>query len=130
MSKEQIGVAAKLLSDAADSIEEWAAYASPYFQDKHDLQGDLAHYRGEAEKLAVVAAQLEKAPELRANEQKLIDDKFELQKQVQALQADNELLREKANHAEKWQGIALAKHGDGRTVQQVKRCYQGVHQPA
>jgi len=40
--------------------------------------------------------------------------------QVQALQADNEKLRDKANHAEKWQGIALAKHGDGRTEQQLR----------
>lgn len=62
MSKEQIEAAAKLLAEAADSIEEWAAYADPYFQNKHDLQGDLVHYRAEAGKL-VAAAQLDKAPE-------------------------------------------------------------------
>lgn len=63
MNKEQIVAAAKLLAEAADSIEEWAAYASPYFQNKHDLQGDLVHYRAEAGKLVAVAAQLEKALE-------------------------------------------------------------------
>lgn len=33
------------LKDAADSIESWAAYASEYFQTKHDLRGDIARAR-------------------------------------------------------------------------------------
>ena len=33
------------LSDAIECVEEWAAYASPYFQEKHDLAGDLARLR-------------------------------------------------------------------------------------
>lgn len=33
------------LAEAADSIEEWGAYASPYFQDKWDLQGDIDKFR-------------------------------------------------------------------------------------
>jgi hypothetical protein len=30
---------------AIESVEFWAAYASPYFQDKHDLAGDLQKLR-------------------------------------------------------------------------------------
>jgi hypothetical protein len=31
------------LREAKDRIVEWAGYASPYFREKHDLEGDLAH---------------------------------------------------------------------------------------
>ncbi len=30
---------------AIEAVEFWAAYASPYFQDKHDLAGDLQKLR-------------------------------------------------------------------------------------
>jgi len=30
---------------AVDAIEHWASYASPYFQEKHDLAGDLQELR-------------------------------------------------------------------------------------
>ncbi len=30
------------LREAADEIEGWGAYASPYFQEKHDLEGSVA----------------------------------------------------------------------------------------
>jgi hypothetical protein len=30
---------------AIETVEFWAAYASPYFQDKHDLAGDLQKLR-------------------------------------------------------------------------------------
>lgn len=30
------------LRDARESAADWAAYASDYFQEKHDLKGDLA----------------------------------------------------------------------------------------
>lgn len=33
---------AEALREARDMVEDWAGYASEYFQDKHDLQGDLA----------------------------------------------------------------------------------------
>jgi hypothetical protein len=33
------------LEEATAEIEDWAAYASEYFQDKHDLQGTLAKLR-------------------------------------------------------------------------------------
>ena len=41
-----------LLSEAADDIEAWGAYASDYFQKKHDLAGCVAKYRDAAESLA------------------------------------------------------------------------------
>lgn len=31
------------LHEAKESIESWATYASDYFQNKHDLQGNLDH---------------------------------------------------------------------------------------
>ena len=34
-----------LLSEAADTIEDWGGYASEYFQDKHDLAGDVTKFR-------------------------------------------------------------------------------------
>ncbi len=30
------------LDDARECVDSWSAYASPYFQAKHDLAGDLA----------------------------------------------------------------------------------------
>ena len=30
---------------AIDAVEFWSSYASPYFQDKHDLSGDLQKLR-------------------------------------------------------------------------------------
>lgn len=30
---------------AMDAVEHWASYASPYFQEKHDLAGDLQKLR-------------------------------------------------------------------------------------
>jgi hypothetical protein len=30
------------LADAIECVGSWAAYASPYFQEKHDLAGDIA----------------------------------------------------------------------------------------
>jgi hypothetical protein len=30
---------------AVDAIEHWASYASPYFQEKHDLAADLREFR-------------------------------------------------------------------------------------
>ena len=36
-----------LLREAVEDIESWGAYASDYFQEKHDLTGCLAAYRAE-----------------------------------------------------------------------------------
>ena len=33
------------LKDATDEIESWGAYASEYFQAKHDLAGNVAKFR-------------------------------------------------------------------------------------
>ena len=33
------------LEDATDEIESWGAYASEYFQEKHDLAGNVAKFR-------------------------------------------------------------------------------------
>lgn len=33
------------LGEAIESIEDWAGYASEYFQEKHDLQGELKRLR-------------------------------------------------------------------------------------
>ena len=29
------------LKDAREMVSDWAGYASPYFQEKHDIDGDL-----------------------------------------------------------------------------------------
>ena len=34
-----------LLDDAATCIEDWGAYAGAYFQEKHDLAGDVRRFR-------------------------------------------------------------------------------------
>lgn len=39
----------ELLAEAADDIESWGAYATDYFQKKHDLQGCVAKYRNALE---------------------------------------------------------------------------------
>ena len=33
------------LNDAIDCVEAWGGYASDYFKDKHDFQGDLDRLR-------------------------------------------------------------------------------------
>lgn len=33
------------LEEAVYEIEDWGAYASPYFQEKHDLEGSIAKVR-------------------------------------------------------------------------------------
>jgi lipopolysaccharide biosynthesis protein len=35
----------KALEDAIECVESWSGYASEYFQDKHDLKGDLSRLR-------------------------------------------------------------------------------------
>ena len=34
-----------VVAEAAEDIESWAAYADPYFQQKHDLAGCIAKYK-------------------------------------------------------------------------------------
>lgn len=51
LQKEIAALTAKLekareaLEDAAECIESWGGYASAYFQDKHDLAGDIERIR-------------------------------------------------------------------------------------
>ena len=45
---------------------------------------------------------------------KLVAENRQLRKEL-------EMARSKAATAEKWQGLALARHGDGRTVQEIQR---------
>lgn len=39
---ERVAGLEKALREAIESIEDWAGYASEYFQEKHDLKGELA----------------------------------------------------------------------------------------
>ena len=39
-----------LLAEAIDEIADWGTYASPYFQEKWDLDGTLARFRAELDK--------------------------------------------------------------------------------
>ena len=41
-----------MLNDAAEEIASWGSYASPYFQEKHDLDGVVQRFRDAAEKYA------------------------------------------------------------------------------
>jgi hypothetical protein len=50
----------------------------------------------------------------------LKEEAEQLQTQVHLLELKNQKLQEKALSAEKWKGIASAKFGDGRTVQQIE----------
>lgn len=43
--RDRIEALEKALEDAIESIEAWGAYASEYFKDKHDLEGDIARAR-------------------------------------------------------------------------------------
>jgi hypothetical protein len=40
---------ADALHDAADDVEGWGNYASSYFQEKHDLSGNVARVHAQAE---------------------------------------------------------------------------------
>ena len=42
---------AELLEQAAEDIQEWGAYASAYFQEKHNLAANVAKYREAARRL-------------------------------------------------------------------------------
>jgi hypothetical protein len=43
--KEENARLREALRLAIDAVEFWAAYATPYFQDKHDLEEDLRKLR-------------------------------------------------------------------------------------
>jgi hypothetical protein len=43
--REKVRMAEEALEYAAEAIEEWGAYAGAYFQEKHDLAGDVEKVR-------------------------------------------------------------------------------------
>lgn len=49
------GALAELLEQAAEDIQEWGAYASAYFQEKHNLAANVAKYREAARRLLEAA---------------------------------------------------------------------------
>jgi hypothetical protein len=46
--RAEVGRLRESLSEAADEIESWGAYASEYFQQKHSLDGTVSRIRGSA----------------------------------------------------------------------------------
>jgi hypothetical protein len=48
---------ADALHDAADDVEGWGNHASSYFQEKHDLSGNVARIHAQAEEARAVLAQ-------------------------------------------------------------------------
>jgi len=48
---------ANALDDAADDVEGWGNYASSYFQEKHDLSGNVARIHAQAEEARAYLAQ-------------------------------------------------------------------------
>ena len=42
---EEVRELVEALRDAIDEVENWGAYASEYFQEKHDLSGTVAKLR-------------------------------------------------------------------------------------
>lgn len=54
-ARRQRDEAVEMLREARDMVECWSGYASPYFQDKHDLAGDFA-------KIDAILAKLEPKP--------------------------------------------------------------------
>ena len=76
--RSQLEAARGLLREAAEDVESWGAYASAYFQEKHDLAGCVMKYRmagtgdqedGGAEQAAIAAMPLTAthAPEVQAS---------------------------------------------------------------
>jgi hypothetical protein len=47
------------LHDAADDVEGWGNYASSYFQEKHDLAGNIAKIHAQADQARAALAQPE-----------------------------------------------------------------------
>jgi hypothetical protein len=50
---------ADALHDVADDVEGWGNYASSYFQEKHDLSGNVARIHAQAEEARAYLAQPE-----------------------------------------------------------------------
>ena len=48
-SAERVRVLREALADAIDCVQDWGLYASPYFIEKHDLNGDVKRLRAALE---------------------------------------------------------------------------------
>lgn len=46
---ERVRVLREALADAIECVQDWGLYASPYFIEKHDLNGDVKRLRGALE---------------------------------------------------------------------------------
>lgn len=46
--RSALALAALELENQQDRLADWGAYASPYFQQKHDLNGDIERVRAAA----------------------------------------------------------------------------------
>jgi hypothetical protein len=53
---------ANALHDAADDVEGWGNYASSYFQEKHDLSGNVARIHAMADEARAYLSQPEPVP--------------------------------------------------------------------
>lgn len=60
-ARDALSKAADDLAEAAVDIDSWGAYASGYFQEKHDLQGCVADYAKRSEQARAALAAKEKA---------------------------------------------------------------------
>lgn len=58
-ARELIQRLANALHDAAEDIGFWGSYASGYFQEKHDLPGNIAKIHAQAEESRAYLAQPE-----------------------------------------------------------------------
>lgn len=59
MTKAELLEIAGWFDEAAEDVGSWGAYASPYFQHKHDLPSDIAQYMRHATYLRQLAEQME-----------------------------------------------------------------------
>ena len=48
-SAERVRVLREALADAIECVQDWGLYASPYFIEKHDLNGDVKRLRAALE---------------------------------------------------------------------------------
>lgn len=73
--QKEINQLQELLSDAADSVEEWGAYVSPYFQEKWDLVGDIARIRAAVGKTTIEEKPPVEPEEVYSPNTVIVDDK-------------------------------------------------------
>lgn len=60
--RDAIRDAADWMDEAADEIESWGSYASPYFQEKHDLAESVQRFRDRAAAIRALTAAIKDQP--------------------------------------------------------------------